>query len=139
MTTPENGAYHVVVDAKVGDGQLVLGDLDVALRGIQLRAQAVALGHGLVVLRARHQLLADQRLQAAGFGGGLPLLRLQPGDLAACGLQLQAYRLRCASASIGSSVAITWPASTRMPSSIITSRTLPVILADTVAMRRATT
>ncbi len=34
---------------------------------------------------------------------------------------------------------MTWPSSTRMPSSIITSRTLPVILADTVAMRRATT
>jgi len=51
----------------------------------------------------------------------------------------EADRLRWALASIGSSVAITWPSSTRMPSSIITSRTLPVILAETVAMRRATT
>ncbi|KAG1591980.1 hypothetical protein G6F46_014546 [Rhizopus delemar] len=56
---------------------------------------------------------------------------------AAC--SFEAYRLRCASASIGSSVAMIWPCSTRMPSSIITSRTLPVILAETVAMRRATT
>jgi hypothetical protein len=55
----------------------------------QLRTQAVTLGHGLVVLRARHQLLADQRLQAAGFGGGLLLLCLQPGHLAARGLQLR--------------------------------------------------
>ena len=51
----------------------------------------------------------------------------------------EAYRRRCASASIGSRVAITWPASTRMPSSIITSLTRPVICAETVAMRRATT
>lgn len=46
---------------------------------------------------------------------------------------------RSAWASTGSSVAITWPASTRWPSSISTSRTRPVILADTVAIRRATT
>jgi hypothetical protein len=42
-------------------------------------------------------------------------------------------------ASTGSSVAITSPSSTLWPSSMSTSRTLPVILADTVAMRRATT
>ena len=36
-------------------------------------------------------------------------------------------------------VAITWPASTCWPSSIITSATLPATLAETVASRRATT
>ena len=45
----------------------------------------------------------------------------------------------CASASEGSSVARTWPAVTRWPSSIITSRTLPVIFDETVAIRRAVT
>ena len=51
----------------------------------------------------------------------------------------EAASARCASASIGSSVAMIWPAATDWPSSISTSRTLPVIFDDTVAMRRATT
>ena len=51
----------------------------------------------------------------------------------------EALSARCARASIGSSVASTWPSSTCCPSSIRISRTRPVILAETVAMRRATT
>ncbi len=135
----ERRAHDVVVHAQIGDGQLVVGHLDVALCGVQLCTQAVTLGHRLVVLRARHQLLADQCLQAAGFSGACFCCASSPATWLRAACSCEAYRLRCASASIGSSVAITWPASTRMPSSIITSRTLPVILAETVAMRRATT
>ncbi|MNM82788.1 hypothetical protein D3C81_948290 [compost metagenome] len=58
------------------------------LRSQQLCAQAVAGGDGLVVLRARNQLLAHQRLQARCFRLGLAQLCLQAADLAACGGQL---------------------------------------------------
>jgi hypothetical protein len=51
----------------------------------------------------------------------------------------EADSVRWACASTGSSRASTWPSSTFWPSSISTSRTRPVTLADTVAMRRATT
>ena len=42
-------------------------------------------------------------------------------------------------ARVSSSVARTWPSSTRVPSSTRTSRMRPVISAETVAWRRATT
>ena len=61
----ERRAHHGVVDAMAGDPQLVAGDLRVALRGDQLRAQRIALRDGLVVLRLRHQLLLDQRAEPA--------------------------------------------------------------------------
>jgi hypothetical protein len=51
--------------------------------GLQLRAQGIARGDGLVVLRARNQLLADQRVQAPRIGLGLLELGLDVGHLRA--------------------------------------------------------
>ena len=70
---------------------------------------------------------------------GLVQLGADLGDLRAGGGRCARASASCALASVSSSRASTVPSSTRMPSSISTSVTLPVILAETVAWRRAVT
>jgi hypothetical protein len=91
ITTPANGARTTVLSTPIaGDGQAAARHLRVALRGGDLRAQGVALGHGLFELRARDQLLADQRAEPRGIRLGLLQLRLGADDLALRGgLQLR--------------------------------------------------
>ena len=87
--TRERRAHDGVVDAVVGNVQVVAGDIGIPLRGGDLRTQRVALGDGLVVLRTRDQLLLNEVGQTGRFGLGLMQLRLHAGDLAARGRQLR--------------------------------------------------
>ena len=140
ITTPANGARTTVLSTpRVAMCRLATGDLRVALRGVELRAQRVALGDGLVVLRLRHQLLPHQPAQARDVGLGLAQLRLHAGDLAARGADLRRgeVALRVGVDRVERRQHLS--GLHRWPSSISTSRTLPVIFDDTVAMRRAIT
>lgn len=82
-------AHHGVVDVLLGDVQLALRNLRIALGGIEPRTQGIAIRNRLVVLLCRDELLVDQTLHPHGVRLGLAELCAHVADLAACGRDLR--------------------------------------------------
>ena len=135
----ERRAHDGVVDLHLAPRPPLPAPPGPAPRGAEPRPQRVALGpRGVERLRG-DELRAGELLLALVVPLGLLELGPDLGHLGARGGELRLGERELRLASVSSSRASTAPSSTRMPSSISTSVTLPVILADTVAWRRAVT
>ena len=137
----ERRADDRVVDRRLLQRDLALGDLDLLARRRDARDQRIDLGLRLVDLGRRVEAFLAQLLLALQRRAALRSSRTSlSGIVRAAPLRAAPEPAPARACSVESSRrASTWPSRTAMPSSTFTSITLPVTFDETVARRRAVT